>query len=54
MNGISLVLLAHGHRFRPARSKIFRSITIPGTLALKDLYPIRLIFKNLNMNASLK
>jgi hypothetical protein len=31
-------LLAHGHRFRPARSKIFRSVTIPRTLTLKDLY----------------
>jgi hypothetical protein len=53
-NGIPPGLLAHGHGFRPARSKIFQSITIPGSLTLKDLYHIRLIFKNLNMKTSLK
>jgi hypothetical protein len=52
--GIPPGLLAHEHRFWPARSKIFRSVTIPETLTLKDLYRIRLIFKNLNMNTSLK
>jgi hypothetical protein len=47
-------LPVHGHGFRPARSKIFRSVTIPGTLTLKDLYCIKLNFKNLNMKTSLK
>jgi hypothetical protein len=47
-------LLAHGCGFRPARSKIFRSVTIPETLSLKDLFLVRLIFKNLNMKTSLK
>jgi hypothetical protein len=45
-NGIPREFLAHGHGFRPARSKIFRSVTIPESLTLKDLYRIRLIFKN--------
>jgi hypothetical protein len=37
-------LLAQGLGFRPARSKIFQSAKIQGTLTLKDLYRIRLIF----------
>jgi hypothetical protein len=49
-NGIPLGLLADGHEFRQPRSKIFRSVTIQGTLTLKDLHPVRLIFKNLNIN----
>jgi hypothetical protein len=53
-NRIPLGLLAHGHGFRRARSKIFRSVTIPGELTLKNLYLIRLVFKNLNMKTSLK
>jgi hypothetical protein len=50
MNGIPPGLLAHGHGFRLARS----TVTIPGILILKVLYRIRLIFKNINMNTSLK
>jgi hypothetical protein len=30
-------LPAHGLGFRPTRSKIFRSVTIPKTLTLKDV-----------------
>jgi hypothetical protein len=44
-------LLPQGHGFRPARSKIFRSVIIPGALTLKDLYRIRII---LNMKISFK
>jgi hypothetical protein len=32
-------LLAHGHGFRPARSKVFRLVLIPGKLTVKDRYP---------------
>jgi hypothetical protein len=34
--------------------KFFRSVTIPGTLILKDLYRVKLIFQNLHMKSSLK
>jgi hypothetical protein len=32
----------------------FRSVTIPGTLTLKDLYSVRQIFQNLNMEYFIK
>jgi hypothetical protein len=46
-NGILPELLAQGHGVRLARSKFFRSVTIPGTLTVKDLY--RIIFQNFNV-----